>query len=78
MPKTSRCFRIVISIFYSKLYIGIAMSMSLALSIFVLFISLTQLVNGVQFFIIFFLMFADDAALSETVMVALTSTYASL
>ena len=53
------------------------MSMSLALSIFVLFISLTQLVNGVQFFI-FFLMFADDAALSETVMVALTSTYASL
>ena len=77
MPKTSRCFRIVISIFYSKLYIGITMSMSLALSIFVLFISLTQLVNGVQFFIIFFL-FADDAALSETVMVALTSTYASL
>ena len=77
MPKTSRCFRIVISIFYSKLYIGITMSMSLALSIFVLFISLTQLVNGVQFFI-FFLMFADDAALSETVMVALTSTYASL
>ena len=54
------------------------MSMSLALSIFVLFISLTQLVNGVQFFIIFFLMFADDAALFETVMVALTSTYASL
>ena len=57
------------------------MSMSLALSTCLLFISLMQLVNGVQFLIIkFFLLFgfAPSAAVFGTVIVALTSIYASL
>ena len=59
--------------------------MSLALSICILFIALMQLVNGVQFLIIiFFLLFASAAAAAAaaavfgTVIVALTSIYASL
>ena len=57
------------------------MSVSLALSICVLFILLIQLVNGAQFLIIiFFLLFAaaPPAAVFGTVIVALVSIYASL
>ena len=57
------------------------MSMSLTLTIYVLFISLVQLVNGAQFLIIiFFILFAaaPAAAVFGTVIVALTSIYASL
>ena len=56
------------------------MSMSLALSIRVLFISLMQLVNGAQFIItIFFLLFGfAAAAVFGTVIVPFTSIYASL
>ena len=58
-----------------NLYTGITMSMSLALSICVFFISLMHLVNGVQFLnVIFFLLFAaaPAAAVFGTVTVALT------
>ena len=58
------------------------MPMSLALSICELFISLMQLANGVQFFIIiFFLLFSASAVATtvfRTVKVAFTSIYASL
>ena len=56
------------------------MSMSLGLSICVLFISLMQLVNGAQFLIIiFFLLFGSTtAAVFETVIIALACIYASL
>ena len=57
------------------------MLMSLALSIFVLFISLIQLVNGVQsLIIVFFLLFAaaSSAAVFGTVIVVLTTIYGSL
>ena len=56
------------------------MSMSLALSITVLIISLMQLVNGAQFLIIvFFLLFGSAAAaVFGTFIVAFTSLYASL
>ena len=57
------------------------MSMSLTLTIYALFISLVQLVNGAQFLIIiFFILFAaaPAAAVFGTVIVALTSIYASL
>ena len=57
------------------------MSMSLALSMCVLFISLMQLLNGAQFLIIlFFLLFAaaSCAAVFGTVIISLTSIYASL
>ena len=56
------------------------MSMSLALSICVLLISLMQLVNRVQFLIIiFFLLFGFAAApVFGTVIIALTSMHASL
>ena len=57
------------------------MSISLALSICVLFISLMQLVNGAQFLIIVFFLFYAPAQASTvfgTVIVALTSVYASL
>ena len=64
-----------LSLYSVKLYIGITMSMPLPLSICVLFLSLTQLVNGVQFLvIIFFLLFAaaPAAAVFGTVIVTLT------
>ena len=54
------------------------MSMYLALSIYVLFISLMQLVNGAQFLIIiFFILFADApaAAVFGTVIDTLTGIY---
>ena len=57
------------------------MSMTLALSICILFIALMQLVNGAQFLIIiFFLLFAAAAAAAavavfRTVIVALKSIY---
>ena len=56
------------------------MSMYLALSISVLFTSLMQSVNGAQFLIIiFFLLFGFAASpVFETVIVPLTSIYASL
>ena len=57
------------------------MPMSLALSTCVLFISLMQLVNGAQFLIIlFFLLLAAAPATTVfgTVIVQLTSIYASL
>ena len=55
------------------------MSMSLALSICVLFISLMQFVNGAQFLIFFTLPAAAPAAtVFGSVIVALTSIYASL
>ena len=56
------------------------MSMSLALSICVLFISLMQFVNGAQFLIIFFTLpaAAPAATVFGSVIVALTSIYASL
>ena len=57
------------------------MSMSLTLTIYALFISLVQLVNGAQFLIIiFFILFAaaPAAAVFGTVIVALTNIYASL
>ena len=66
-----------------KLYIGITISISSALSIFVLFISILQLVNGAQFLNITPLFFSSprlDAASSPApliVIVPLTSIYAS-
>ena len=57
------------------------MSMSLALSICVLLISLMQLVNGAQFLIYIFFILSDAAsapAVLGTVIVALTSIFASL
>ena len=57
------------------------MSMSLALSIYVLYILLIQIVNVEQFLIIiFFLLFAaaPAAVVFEAVISALTSIYASL
>ena len=50
------------------------MPKSLALSIYVLFTSLMQLVNGAKFLIIVFLLLAAVAA---TVIIALRSIYAS-
>ena len=54
------------------------MSVSLALSICVLFISLMQLVNGAQFFIVIFIILFTTVAVFGTVIVALTSIYTSL
>ena len=65
-----------------KLYIGITISISLALSTCVLFISLMQLKNGAQFLNITFLLVLFAAAptsdVSSTVIVPLISMYASL
>ena len=60
-----------------KLYIGITTSMSLALSICVLLISLMQLVNGAQFLnTTCMLLFPPLAADASTVIVLFTSIYA--
>ena len=81
--------RVFIKIYFSrfitysiKLYIGITISMYSALPIWVLFILLTQLVNGAQFLNITFLLvlFAATAAsvVLLTVIYPITSIYASL
>ena len=69
-----------LSLYSIKLYIGITKSMSLALSISVLFVSLMQSVNGAQhLIIIFFLLFGTVAVPAfATVIVPLTSMYALL
>ena len=65
-----------------RLYIGINVSIYSALSMWVLFVFLMQLVNGIQFLNITFLpvLFAEvpAAALLLTVIFPLTSIYASL
>ena len=65
-----------------KLYNGITISISLALSICVLFIWLIQLINGAQFLNITILLAlfasASAAAVFGTVIILLTSIYASL
>ena len=69
-----------LSLYSIKLYIGITKSMSLALSISVLFISLMQSVNGAQHLIIIFFLLFETVAVPAfaTVIVPLTSMYALL
>ena len=68
--------------YYIKLYIGIVISISLALSISTLFVSFLQSVNGAQFLNITFLLtlFAASPAVAVllTVMAPLASMYGSL
>ena len=69
-----------LSLYSIKLYIGITKSMSLALSISALFISLMQSVNGTQHLIIIFFLLLGTVAVPAfaTVIVPLTSMYALL
>ena len=79
--QTVLCCKEKLSLYSIKLYIGTIMSISLALCICILFISLMELVNKAQFLvIIFFLSFAaaPAAAVFRTVIVVLTSIYESL
>ena len=65
------------TVYSIKSYIGITMSMCLTLSICFLFISLMELVSREPFLvIIFFLLFADDAAtMFRALTIALKSIY---
>ena len=70
-----------LSLYYIKLYIGITTSMSLTLSICVLFISLMHSVNGVQFLNTTSLSLLSGIAVAGTggiVIAPLTSIYTSL
>ena len=70
-----------LSLYSIKLYVGISTSVSLALSIFALFISLIQSVNGAQFLnttSLPALIAGAGAATHTTVIVPLTNIYASL
>ena len=68
-----------LSLYSTKLYVGITTWMSLALSVCVLFISLMQSVNGAQFLHTnCILLFSSPAATSATVIVPITRIYASL
>ena len=79
--QTVLCCQEKLSLYSIKWYIGITMSISLGLSIFVLFISHMELVNKAQFLVvIFFLLFAATpaAVVLRTVIVVLKSIYESL